>query len=118
MTKSNTTTPSLTIRLKLNTIQMDDTVKVQKSSPSPKSKSKKKAHSKKRRAKSTKAQDKQIDGKYNSSPSALPISSSVLLVVVSDKIIAPANDTNKSFYWTSERVESTKLILRTVVMAN
>ncbi|KAL9558265.1 hypothetical protein MBANPS3_001008 [Mucor bainieri] len=101
MTKSSTTTPSLQIRLKLNTIQSNNTTaKVQKSSPSPKSKSKKKTHSKKRKDKSTKAQDKQIDD------------------VVSDKMIAPAKAANKSFYWTSERVESTKLILRTVVMAN
>ncbi|KAK4518883.1 uncharacterized protein ATC70_009108 [Mucor velutinosus] len=99
MTKSSTTTPSLKIRLKLNTIQMNDTVKVQKSSPSPKSKSRKKTHSKKRKAKSTKAQSTQID-------------------VATDKTTAPAEATNRAFYWTSERVESTKLILRTVVMAN
>ncbi|CAO3617636.1 unnamed protein product [Mucor fragilis] len=99
MTKSSTTTPSLTIRLKLNTIQTDDSAKVQKSSSSPKLKSRKKTHSKKRKSKSTKAQDSQID-------------------VVNDKLIAPAKATNKSFYWTSERVESTKLIFRTVVMAN
>lgn len=51
MAKSSTTTPSLTIRLKLNTIQTDDSAKVQKSSSSPKSKSRKKTHSKKRKSK-------------------------------------------------------------------
>ncbi|KAL7313484.1 hypothetical protein PS15m_007227 [Mucor circinelloides] len=100
MTKStNSSMPCLKIRLKLNTIRTDDLTKVQKSSPCPKSKSKKKTH-KKRKSRSSKTGSSQMN------------------VVNNDKLVAPAKPMNRSFYWTSERIESTKLILRTVILAN
>ena len=37
----------------------------------------------------------------HSSFTAMPFNSSVFLVVVNDKLIAPTKATNKSFYWTS-----------------
>ncbi|CAO0798321.1 unnamed protein product [Mucor circinelloides] len=100
MTKStDSSMPCLKIRLKLNTIRTDDLTKVQKSSSSPKSKSKKRTH-KKRKSKPSKAGSSQTD------------------VVNSDKLVTPVKPMNRTFYWTSERIESTKLILRTVILAN
>ncbi|CEP18189.1 hypothetical protein [Parasitella parasitica] len=101
MTKNNeitaTTTPSLKIRLKLNTIHAGHVDKVQK----PKSSIKLKDKKRKRKSKS-KSHKNQKTGMNEKSITASPSSTSP----------------NRLVYWTSERIESTKLILRTVIMAN